>query len=167
MGCCNDARMRLTKTKFTVDQTRSAYAVRVFRESRFMSSNDCARSVLTCPRSIWLQRLALKPGCFLGLKQMSWVVCVVGLFPLGCAPVTSTIQITRADIALKAAESAGGERYSAYEFVMAHEYLQKAREELGYSDFMAARSFAEKALSYAEVARAQSLELASSGGDRP
>ncbi len=82
---------------------------------------------------------------------------------LGCAPIVGSVELVNADIAVNAAESAGAPKYAVYEFTMAKEYLKKAREESGYSDFAAARVYAEKALKYAETARARALELSQTG----
>lgn len=82
---------------------------------------------------------------------------------LGCAPIVGTVQLVNADIAVNAAESAGAPTYAIYEFTMAREYLKKAREESGYSDFAAARVYAEKALKYAETARSRALEVSATG----
>jgi hypothetical protein len=89
---------------------------------------------------------------------------------LGCGPVVSGVQIVKANIALGAAETAGAKKYasSLYEYTLATEYLQKAREENGYSDFAAARDYADKALGFAVEARnkaerEQQTEQATSG----
>ncbi len=72
---------------------------------------------------------------------------------LGCGPVVSGVEIVNANVALSAAETAGAKRTAIYEYTAAREYLQKAREENGYSDFWASRIYAEKALDYALKAR--------------
>ncbi len=75
----------------------------------------------------------------------------------GCGPTVSGVQIIKANIALSAAETAGAPKSSdpgaIYSYTAAKEYLQKAREEAGYSDFAAARKYADEALKYAEEAR--------------
>ncbi|MEL6545032.1 MAG: DUF4398 domain-containing protein [Myxococcota bacterium] len=95
-----------------------------------------------------------------------WTIAIAlcGICGLACAPVVGSVQLVNADIAVTAAESAGAPKYAVYEFTMAKEYLKKAREESGYSDFAAARVYAEKALKYAETARSRALELSDSGG---
>lgn len=75
---------------------------------------------------------------------------------IGCAPVTGTVQIVNAKLALAEAEDAGARRYATYEYTMAREYLRKAREEQGSSDFRASRLFSRKARRYAENALRQS-----------
>ena len=71
----------------------------------------------------------------------------------GCGPIVSGVQIVNANIALSAAATAGAKRAAVYEYTAAREYLQKAREENAYSDFWAARIYADKALDYAVRAR--------------
>ena len=67
--------------------------------------------------------------------------------------MVSGVQIIKADIELSAAEGAGATQYAIYEHTAAEEYLHKAREEHGYSDFSAAREYADRALDYASKAR--------------
>ncbi len=75
----------------------------------------------------------------------------------GCGPIVSGVQIVNANIALSAAATAGAKRAAVYEYSAAAEYLQKAREEHAYSDFWAARIYADKALDYAVRARKKSV----------
>lgn len=96
-----------------------------------------------------------------GLVVRQLWIFVIGL--TGCAPVVGSVQLVNADIAVDAAESAGAPKYAVYEFTMAREYLKKAREESGYSDFAAARVYAEKAIKYAETARERALEATAAG----
>ena len=70
-----------------------------------------------------------------------------------CGPVVGGLRIVDANIALSAAETAGAKSQAVYEYTAATEYLNKAREEHAYSDFAAARRYAEKAYYYALEAR--------------
>ena len=70
-----------------------------------------------------------------------------------CGPIVGGVDIVNANIALSSAETAGAKRSAVYEYTAAKEYLQKAREEYSYSDFWAARNYAEKAEGYAVSAR--------------
>lgn len=72
---------------------------------------------------------------------------------LGCGPVVSGVNIVTANARISEAESAGAKQYALYEYTAAVEYLQKAREEHGYSDFAAARLYADKAFDFAEQAK--------------
>jgi len=83
----------------------------------------------------------------------------------GCGPVVSGVQIINVNIAISAAETAGAKRAAVYEYTAAKEYLQKAREEHGYSDFWASRIYADKALDYA--VRARKKAEATAGTDQP
>jgi hypothetical protein len=78
----------------------------------------------------------------------------------GCGPIVSGVQIIKADIQLSAAEIAGAKKLAPYEYTAAVEYLQKSREETGYSDFSAAREFAAKAIDYAKQAKEKAETLA-------
>ncbi len=82
------------------------------------------------------------------LLLLATLLCIAG-----CGPIVSGVQTIKANIAVSAAKSAGAERHAAYEYSAAVEYLQKSREEHAYSDFWAARLYADKALSFALAAR--------------
>lgn len=71
----------------------------------------------------------------------------------GCGPIVSGVQTIKANVAISSAETAGAQRLAIYEYTAAREYLQKSREEHAYSDFWAARLYADKALDYALKAR--------------
>lgn len=71
----------------------------------------------------------------------------------GCGPIVSGVQIINANIEISAAETAGALRHAIYEHTSAVEYLQKSREEHGYSDFAASRVYADKAFELAVRAR--------------
>lgn len=88
------------------------------------------------------------------------------LVTIGCGPIVSGVQMVNVNIALSAAETAGAKKYALYEYTAAREYLQKAREENAYSDFWAARIYADKALEYAAKARKRA-ESASSAEQVP
>jgi len=79
------------------------------------------------------------------------LLAVVGT--LGCGPIVSGVQIINANIEISAAETAGALQHAIYEHTAAVEYLQKAREEHGYSDFAASRDYADKSFDFAERAR--------------
>jgi hypothetical protein len=82
------------------------------------------------------------------------LVCLGMMFALtGCGPIVSGVQIVNANIALSAAATAGAKQDAVYEYTAAQEYLRKAREENAYSDFWAARIYADKALDLALKAR--------------
>lgn len=72
---------------------------------------------------------------------------------LGCGPIVSGVQSITAGVEISAAETAGAREHALYELTAAQEYLHKSREEAGYSDFAAARNYADKARDFAERAR--------------
>ena len=71
----------------------------------------------------------------------------------GCGPIVSGVRILKADIALSEAQTAGAQESAVYEYTAAQIYLDKAREEHGYSDFWGARVYATKALKLARKAK--------------
>ena len=71
----------------------------------------------------------------------------------GCGPIVSGVRILKADIALSEAQTAGAQESAVYEYTAAQIYLDKAREEHGYSDFWGARVYATKALKFARKAK--------------
>lgn len=75
----------------------------------------------------------------------------------GCGPVSTTLALRDADNAIAAARAVDAQRYAVYELTGAEEYVRKAREEEGYSDFQAAIDLAREAqrlaVSAAERAR--------------
>jgi hypothetical protein len=76
---------------------------------------------------------------------------------VGCGPITSTTTISSADLAIQSARLEGAEEFAIYEFVSAVEYLDKAREEWGYSDYGHAEEYAQRALDLAEAARERAM----------
>ncbi len=70
----------------------------------------------------------------------------------GCTATVSTYQLVSADDAVKRAAAAGAEQAAPYEFTMAALYLEKAREEAGYSDYRTARELASRAADLADQA---------------
>ena len=71
----------------------------------------------------------------------------------GCGPIVSGVRILKADIALSEAQTAGAQESAVYEYTAAKVYLDKAREEHGYSDFWGARVYATKALKFGRQAK--------------
>lgn len=71
----------------------------------------------------------------------------------GCGPVQSTAYLLDAEVQIEAARTAQADRLAPYEWTLANLYIHKAREEVGYSDFEAAVSFAQKASANARKAK--------------
>jgi hypothetical protein len=77
--------------------------------------------------------------------------------------VKSTSNILDAEVQIQAARTAGAEKEAPYEWTAANLYLQKAREEVGYSDYQAGVDFAVKASRFANEAREKAMSAANSG----
>ena len=73
----------------------------------------------------------------------------------GCGAIISTSELTDATRAVEHADELGAERLAVYEFVSAEEYLDKAREEWGRSDYQMAIDYARRARDFAEAAVAR------------
>jgi hypothetical protein len=70
----------------------------------------------------------------------------------GCGPIVATSSIARAENLVTEAGSQYAEQYATYHYISAVEYLEKAREEWGYSDYQAAHEYATRALDQARAA---------------
>jgi len=86
------------------------------------------------------------------MKQLAILVAVAGALS-GCGPVRTTANILDAEVQIQAARTAGAEKAATYEWTAANLYIEKAREEVGYSDYQAGVTFAEKASACADAAR--------------
>lgn len=75
---------------------------------------------------------------------------------VGCGPTQSTIQINEAEVAFEKARLNDAQTKAPYEFYSAQEYLYKAKEEWGYSDFEASLDYATLARKFAEEATKKS-----------
>lgn len=76
------------------------------------------------------------------------VVALLG----ACGAVISTPTIRDAELAVQAAEMEQAEQFATYEFVSAVQYLEKAKEEWGFSDFQHAEEYGQRARELAEAA---------------
>src|SRR5215470_978739 len=87
-------------------------------------------------------------------------VAVLAVAPLlGCGPVEYISQVgNRAASAVSAAKQAEADRYAPYEYTAAEEYLHKAREEAGYSQYQDSIEYGHKAEEMAQRARAIALD---------
>lgn len=77
---------------------------------------------------------------------------IAALLAGGCGPVQSTSHIHSAEATFEKARVAKAHEKSPYEYYRAQNYLYKAKEEWGYSDFEAAIDYAEQALEEADAA---------------
>lgn len=82
---------------------------------------------------------------------------------VGCGSVLSSSEINSADDAVDLALSASADEFAVYEYVSAEEYLNKAREEWGRSDFQQAVDYARRAQEFATMAYERALRAANIG----
>ncbi len=71
----------------------------------------------------------------------------------GCGVVRSTSALVDARHAYEAAKLVDAEDLAPYEFTLGVEYLRKAKEEAGYSDYQTAEKLARRAKAWLEEAR--------------
>lgn len=81
------------------------------------------------------------PGRFFLVLTLTLVLC-------GCGVVRSTQAVQKAMDTYTRAQRAGAAERATYEFTLGAEYLQKAREQAGYSDYASAESLALQANGY-------------------
>lgn len=74
------------------------------------------------------------------------------LLTTACTASKANIQIVTAEEHLRQARDVEADRISAYEYTMATRYLEKAREEAGFSDFRVADALARHASEWADRA---------------
>ena len=99
---------------------------------------------------------------------ISWSSAVaLTLVLAACGPVQSTSFLMDADIMIEAARTAQAPKTAVYEWTAANLYLDKAREEVGYSDYEQAVDFARKALSFATRARDAAVKAARANEPAP
>jgi hypothetical protein len=91
------------------------------------------------------------------------VLSILAASAAACGPTKSTAVIMDADVQLTAAKTAGAEKLAPYDYTAASQYLHKAREEQGYSDYEEAIDFAEKARSHATVAKQKAMVAKNNG----
>ena len=97
------------------------------------------------------------------LSQRQRLVGLVGLILLavlgvGCGPIQSTHKISQAEVALERARVVEAHRKAPYEYFSAKNYLHKAKEEWGYSNFEASFDYANQAKRAAEAALLKAKE---------
>jgi len=79
---------------------------------------------------------------------------VIAVIP-ACGPIEYINQVgNRAASAVSAAKLASAERYAPYEYTAAEEYLHKAREEAGHSEYQDAIEYGRRSEELANRARA-------------
>jgi len=86
------------------------------------------------------------------------LLALVTVSVTGCGPIQSTSYLIDAQVALEAAKTAQANKLAPYEWTAANLYLHKAREEVGYSEFEQAVTYAAKASKYANAARDSAMK---------
>lgn len=82
----------------------------------------------------------------------------------GCYAATrSTVDLGNAEQQLAAARAAGAPERAVYAWTMADEYMKKARDEWGRSDYQRADAMLKRAVKWADEARS----IAQAGGSGP
>lgn len=76
----------------------------------------------------------------------------------GCTAAYSSYQFLEAQRAYQEALAEGAQEKAVYEITLAHAYLQKAREEIGYSDYGAADELCSQSTAFSEKASQISRE---------
>ena len=77
------------------------------------------------------------------LHVAGWIVTFVAMLALaGCGPVASSSAVTDAAEAIKQAEQVNAHRFAAFSYWSAVNYLEKAKQVEGYSEFGPATDFA-------------------------
>ncbi len=70
----------------------------------------------------------------------------------GCGPILSTSRRTDAEEALAKAKAVNADVLAPYEYTMSQEYLRKADELWGYSEFGYSSDYAKKSIEMAQAA---------------
>jgi hypothetical protein len=119
---------------------------------------DVLRRLRFHPQRAQAQARALTPVPVAALL----VACAIG-----CGPIEYIDVSTKAGAALAAAKRVDAERLAPYEYTAAEEYLHKAREEAGYSQYQVSIEFGRRAEALAMRARALAEAKARSEGAPP
>jgi hypothetical protein len=86
----------------------------------------------------------------------------------GCGPIEYINQVSsKAASAVEAAKLAQADKYAPYEYTSAQEYLHKAREEAGYSEYQISIEYGHKSEEFANKARAIAVTRMSQPAPQP
>lgn len=105
------------------------------------------------------------PSAARGLLAATAVVVMSALS--ACGPTQSTSFLIDAETMLEAARTAQAEQLAPYEWTAARLYIQKSKEDVGYSEFEQAVEYAKKAVDFATRARDNALKAARKGEALP
>jgi Domain of unknown function (DUF4398) len=119
---------------------------------------------------LFVKRLTIgKPRAKVVLMMLRFSLLAAVAF-MACGPTQSTSYLMDTQNMLEAARTAQAERLAPYEWTKANLFYEKSKEEVGYSDFEQAVSFAKSALDYATKARNAAVKLVqekTNTGDAP
>ncbi|MEQ1566402.1 MAG: hypothetical protein ABMA64_12245 [Myxococcota bacterium] len=74
------------------------------------------------------------------------------MFAVGCTAAKAQLQIVSAEQGLRLAADHEAERIAAFEYEMARLYLEKSKEEAGYSEFRVADALARQSAEWSDRA---------------
>jgi Domain of unknown function (DUF4398) len=100
-------------------------------------------------------------GAFQAMSRPSAIALMVlpTLLAMGCGPVQSTSYLVDTETMLEAARTAQADKFAPYEWTAANLYLQKSKEEVGFSDYEQAVDYGKKAVDFATRARDTALKV--------
>lgn len=94
--------------------------------------------------------------------QQMRILSILGLIAFsGCGPVLSVSKIANAQQSIEVARLHQAEQRAPYEYYLALQYWNKAKEEQGYSQYEASVRFANQAELFARRAQKRAMEKAS------
>lgn len=99
-----------------------------------------------------MSRPPAKPG-------LRWVSLVLASVLAGCGPVQATAYLIDTETMLEAARTAQAEKLAPYEWTAARLYMEKSKEEVGYSEYEQAIDYGKKAVDFATRARDAALKV--------
>lgn len=92
------------------------------------------------------------------MQRFRGVFALTAMMLMACGPVQSTSYLIDAQTMLHAARTAEAMTLAPYEWTAANLYLEKSKEEAGYSDYEQAIDFGKKAVDFASRARDAALK---------
>lgn len=93
------------------------------------------------------------------MPSIRWLLLIpaIAVLQTACGPIRATTGVVDARAAIRSAEEAQADSVALYEMTLAREYLQKAREEMGYNDYYVAEQLSLKAIELATAARQKAV----------
>lgn len=93
------------------------------------------------------------------MPSIRWLLLIpaIAVLQTACGPIRATTGVVDARAAIRSAEEVQADSVALYEMTLAREYLQKAREEMGYNDYYVAEQLSLKAIELATAAREKAV----------